>query len=170
MKNQSIVYKIPEQNEFISGRFKTHKTLFNRDVLSGVLTIFDEVASKGDDGIRSLTKKYDDIVLDGLILSSEYVESSISSLSSPFRSAIEQAIKNIQEANIAMLPKSWEKQIRPGTVIGENISPLDSVGIWIPARKGPLISTAIMLVVAAKVAGVKKIVVGMPPLEDGLGD
>ncbi|MBB3068424.1 histidinol dehydrogenase [Paenibacillus baekrokdamisoli] len=170
MQSQSIVYKIPEQNEFLSGRFKTHKTLFNRDVLNGVLSIFDEVANIGDDGIRSLTKKYDDVVLDGLILSSEYVESSISSLSPSFRFAIEQAIKNVQDANIAMLPKSWEKQIRPGTVIGENISPLDSVGIWIPARKGPLISTSIMLVVAAKVAGVKKIVVGMPPLNDGFGD
>jgi histidinol dehydrogenase len=69
-----------------------------------------------------------------------------------------------------MLPKTWEKEIRPGTVIGENVVPLDSVGIWIPARKGPLISTAIMLVVAAKTAGVKKIVVGMPPLKNGLGD
>jgi len=76
----------------------------------------------------------------------------------------------VQDANLAMLPKTWEKQIRPGTVNGENVVPLDSVGIWIPARKGPLISTAIMLVVAAKTAGVKKIVVGMPPLKEGLGD
>lgn len=170
MQNQSIVLKIPEQNELLTERFKTHKKLFNRDVLNGVLSIFDEVANKGDEGIRSLTMKYDEVDLDGLILSNDYVEGCISSLSSSLRSAIEQAIRNVHDANLAMLPKTWEKQIRPGTVIGENVVPLDSVGIWIPARKGPLISTAIMLVVAAKTAGVKKIVVGMPPLKDGLGD
>ncbi|MDF2717733.1 MAG: hisD, partial [Paenibacillus sp.] len=55
-------------------------------------------------------------------------------------------------------------------IVGEKISPLDAVGIWIPARKGPLISTALMLVTAAKTAGIGRIVVGMPPLPNGLGD
>lgn len=170
MQNSSIVFKIPEQNVQLTERFKSHKTLFNRDVLHGVLSIFDEVASKGDEGIKSLTTKYDKVDLDELILSPNYVEGCISSLSSSLRSAIEQAVRNVQDANKAMLPATWETHIRPGTVIGEQVVPLDSVGIWIPSRKGPLLSTAIMLVVAAKTAGVKKIVVGMPPLENGLGD
>lgn len=170
MQNSSMIFKIPEQSERLAERFKTHKTLFNRDVLHGVLSIFDEVALKGDEAIRSLTMKYDGVDMDGLILSNDYVEECISSLSPSLRSAIEQAIRNVEDANLAMLPKSWEKQIRPGTVIGEHVVPLDSVGIWIPARKGPLISTAIMLVAAAKTAGVKQIVVGMPPLKNGLGD
>ena len=170
MGNQNVIFKIPEQNEQLMERFKTHKTLFNREILHGVLSIFDEVADQGDAGIRSLTKKFDAVDLEELILSKDYVEDCVSSLTPALRSAIEQAIKNVQEANLAMLPKSWERQIRPGTVIGENVVPLDSVGIWIPARKGPLISTAIMLVAAAKTAGVSKIVVGMPPLHNGLGD
>ncbi|REK74770.1 histidinol dehydrogenase [Paenibacillus paeoniae] len=170
MNNQRIVFRVPEQNEQLTERFKTHKTLFNRDVLHGVLSIFDEVAHKGDEGIRSLTKNYDEIDLEELVLSHDYVEGCIASLSPSLRAAIEQAIRNVEDANLAMLPKTWEKEIRPGTVIGEHVVPLDSVGIWIPARKGPLISTAIMLVVAAKTAGVKKIVVGMPPTKNGLGD
>ncbi|MCU6708119.1 histidinol dehydrogenase [Paenibacillus sp. J5C_2022] len=170
MQNSSIVFKVPEQNELLTERFKTHKTLFNREVLNGVLSIFDEVANKGDEGIRSLTTKFDEVVLDEMVLSNDYVEGCKSSLSPTLRSAIEQAIRNVRDTNLAMLPKTWEKQIRPGTIIGENVVPLESVGIWIPARKGPLISTAIMLVVAAKTAGVKKIVVGMPPLKNGLGD
>ncbi|PZT56194.1 hypothetical protein [Paenibacillus silvae] len=59
MQNSSIIFKVPEQNELLTERFKTHKTLFNRDVLNGVLSIFDEVADKGDEGIRSLTMKYE---------------------------------------------------------------------------------------------------------------
>jgi len=170
MQSKSIIFNIPEQRERLTERFKSHKTLFSKDVLNGVLSIFDEVANKGDEGIRSLTKKYDEVDLDELILSKDYVENCVSSLSPSLRSAIEQAIRNVRDANLAMLPKTWEKQIRPGTVIGENVVPLDAIGVWIPARKGPLISTAIMLVAAAKTAGVKKIVVGMPPLKNGLGD
>ncbi|WNQ13372.1 histidinol dehydrogenase [Paenibacillus aurantius] len=171
MESQSIVYQIPKQKELLTERYKTHKTLLNRDVLNGVLSIFDEVAIKGDEAIRSLTKKFDEVDLEGLILSDDYVEGCLSSLTPSLRSAIEQAIGNdVQTANLAMLPKTWEKEIRPGTVIGEKVVPLDSVGIWIPARKGPLISTAIMLVAAAKTAGVGRIMVGMPPLANGLGD
>jgi histidinol dehydrogenase len=167
---ESIIYSLSEQQEQLADRFKEHKQIFNRDILNGVLSIFDEVALTGDDGIRSLTKKFDDVELESIVLPDEFVEKSIYSLSSSLRTAIEKAINNVQDANKAMLPASWEKQIRPGTIIGEQVSPLETVGIWIPARKGPLISTSIMLVAAAKVAGVKKIIVGMPPLKDGLGD
>ena len=170
MQNQSIVFKIPEQNDLLRERFKTHKTLFNRDVLKGVLSIFDEVANQGDEGIRRVTTKFDEVDLGELILSNDYVEECISLLSPSLCAAIEQAIRNVKDANLAMLPKTWEREIRPGTVIGEHVVPLESVGIWIPARKGPLLSTAIMLVVSAKTAGVKKIVVGMPPLRNGFGD
>src|SRR5690625_4208501 len=107
MQNQSIVFKVPEQDERLLERFKTHKTLFNREVLNGVLSIFDEVASQGDEGIRSLTTKFDEVVLDELILSNEYVKGCVSSLSSSLRSAIEQAILNVQDVNLAILPKTW---------------------------------------------------------------
>jgi histidinol dehydrogenase len=167
---QSIVYSYPEQNELVAARFKTHKILFNRATLNGVLSIFDEVAGSGDDGIRKVTERFDGVELEELVLSEQYVEQCVAALSPSLREAIEQAIHNVQEVNLAMLPESWEKQIRPGTIVGENVSPLESVGIWIPARKGPLISTSIMLVAAAKAAGVSKIVVGMPPLKDGSGD
>jgi len=170
MRNSSLVFKIPEQKERLAERFKTHKTLFSRDVLHSVLSIFDEVARKGDEAIKSLTLKFDEVDLKEPVLSNDDVEKCIASLPPSLRSAIEGAIQNVQDVNAALLPKTWEKQIRPGTVIGEKVVPLDSVGIWIPARKGPLLSTAIMLVVAAKTAGVKKIVVGMPPLKNGLGD
>ena len=132
---ESIIYSLSEQQELLAGRFKEHKHIFNRDILNGVLSIFDEVALTGDDAIRSLTKKFDDVELDSIVLPDEFVEKSIYSLSSSLRSAIEKAINNVQDANKAMLPASWEKQIRPGTIIGEQVSPLETVGIWIPEKR-----------------------------------
>ncbi|MCM3745772.1 histidinol dehydrogenase [Paenibacillus pasadenensis] len=170
MHNSTIIFQIPEQQNLLADRFKTHKTLFNRDVLNGVLTIFDEIAKLGDEGVRKMTRQYDGVALQEMKLDDNYIASCIAGLNPALRSAIDQAIRNVQKVNAEMLPKSWEKEIRPGTLIGEKVTPLDSVGIWIPARKGPLISTAIMLVTAAQIAGVRKIVVGMPPLPDGFGD
>ncbi|MDF2653450.1 MAG: Histidinol dehydrogenase, partial [Paenibacillus sp.] len=102
MQNQSIVFKVPEQNDLLTERFNTHKTLFNRDVLNGVLSIFDEVANKGDEGIKSITTKFDEVDLDELILSNDYVERCISLLSPSLLLAIKQAIRNVKDANLAM--------------------------------------------------------------------
>ncbi len=153
---ESIIYSLSEQQELLAGRFKEHKHIFNRDILNGVLSIFDEVALTGDDAIRSLTKKFDDVELNSIVLPDEFVEKRVSIR---FHLLYVQQLKK-QLIMFKMQTKQCclhhEKQIRPGTIIGEQVSPLETVGIWIPARKGPLISTSIMLVVAAKVAGLKK--------------
>src|SRR5690606_24712855 len=112
----------------------------------------------------------DDVVMDSLVLSEAYVARCVDALDPALRAAIERAIRNVREVNRELLPVSWEKTIRPGTIVGELVRPLDTAGIWIPSRKGPLLSTAIMLTAAAKEAGVPQIVVGMPPRPDGTGD
>ncbi|MCS7463331.1 histidinol dehydrogenase [Paenibacillus doosanensis] len=167
---QSIIYRLPEQKELLMEKYKTHKTLFGREVLSGILNIFDEVASHGDEAILELTKRYDGVEITELMLTDGYIADCVASLTPTLRSAVERAIRNVREVNTVLLPQSWSREIRPGTIVGETVSPLESVGIWIPARKGPLLSTAVMLVAAAKTAGVKRIIVGMPPLQDGCGD
>ncbi|WP_127572429.1 histidinol dehydrogenase [Paenibacillus xylaniclasticus] len=115
MQNSSLIFKIPEQNERLTESFKTHKTLFNREVLNGVLTIFDEVANKGDEGIRSMTTKYDGVDLNELVLSNDYVEECVSMLSPTLRSAIEQAINNVRDANLAMFVNQWTWRPRTGS-------------------------------------------------------
>ncbi|GAA4841088.1 histidinol dehydrogenase [Paenibacillus vulneris] len=165
-----IMYVLPEDQELIKERLASHKTLFTREVLNGVLQIFDEVAAQGDEAIRDLTQKFDGVTVEQLLLTESYVQECITSLPSSLLNAVEQAIRHVQEVNRALLPSSWEREIRPGTIVGEKVTPLDRVGIWIPARKGPLLSTSIMLVAAAKAAGVPEIIVGMPPLKDGSAD
>src|SRR5690606_276064 len=57
--------------------------------------------------------------------------------------------------------------VRPGSRVGERWRPLDSVAVYVPTRKGPLISTALMLIGAAQAAGVGKIAMVAPPLASG---
>lgn len=121
-----IIFRFPEEREAFAKRFQTHKALFDRGVLTGIYSIFDDVALHKDDGIRKATSTYDQVVLDDVILPQDYIDESIASLTPALRAVIDQAIENVREVNKAMKPESWELEIRPGTVIGEKVNR------WIP--------------------------------------
>lgn len=163
-----FLFNIPEDEKRLKSRLSPRKNLLDGSLISSVTALFNSVAEKGDRAIIEATENFDKINIDAVKVSDEYILKCVSGLTDRFRDAVKKAIDNIREVNEALMPDpEWRKEIRPGTVIGEKSTPLDSVGLYIPARKGPLVSTALMLVTSAKVAGVKNIVVGMPPQEDG---
>ncbi len=165
---KDIVFELPRDEKGLSDRLKSRKKLLDRSLIENISSIFNNVEISGDNAILKATRQYDRVDIPAVGVPEEYVDQSVSSLSSKFKSAIETAINNIREVNQALMPEpEWKQEIRPGTIIGEKFTPLDSVGIYVPATKGPLVSTALMLVSAAQVAGVENIVVGMPPQKDG---
>jgi histidinol dehydrogenase len=158
----------PEDEERLKSRLLPRRKLLDEGLIADVSSLFEQVVSSGDRAIREATLRFDGIDLPSVRVSPEFQEQSVANLSPRFKKAVGKAIANITEVNEALMPEpEWRRQIRPGTVIGEKSTPLDSVGLYVPARKGPLVSTALMLVTAAKVAGVREIVVGMPPQENG---
>ncbi|MGD9157531.1 MAG: histidinol dehydrogenase [Desulfobacteraceae bacterium] len=165
---KDFLFKLPEDDEILRKRLSPRKRLLDSSLIADITAIFNNVAASGDNAVIEATEKFDNIIINAINVSDEYITRCLADLSPPFRTAVEKTIQNIKEVNEALMPDpDWRKEIRPGTVIGEKITPLDSVGLYIPARKGPLVSTALMLVTAAKVAGVSNIVVGMPPQENG---
>ena len=167
---EQIIFSIPREREKLAQRLARRSVLFDRSLLADVARIFTDVAERGDEAIRAATVLHDRVDLSDIRISTEQLAAYTQSIPSDLRDAIEVGIRNIEEVNQALLPTSWEKEIRPGTVVGERVTPLETVGLWVPTQKGPLISTALMLTVAARVAGVKRIVVGMPPRSDGTAD
>jgi len=165
-----FMYRWPAEKERLEARLAARRGLFDRKTLEGVLDLFDDVKRRGDAAVLDATLKFDGVALGRLTLDDAHVTHCISALSPSLREAVDTAIRHVREVNLALLPESREFGIRPGTVVGERAVPLDAVGIWIPSRKGPLLSTAIMLVTAARAAGVGTVVVGMPPRPDGLAD
>lgn len=165
-----LVYRLPEERDRLEARLAARRTLFDRKTLEGVLDLFDDVGTRGDAAVLDATRKFDGVAPERLSPEESYIDRCISGLSPSLREAVDTAIRHVREVNLALLPASRAFDIRPGTVIGERFRPLDAVGIWIPSRKGPLLSTAIMLVTAARTAGVGTVVVGMPPKPDGLPD
>jgi histidinol dehydrogenase len=129
--------------------------------------VYERVSAEGTDALIDYTKRYDapDFEPGDYRISAEFAQECVNSLPPELRAAIDTAIKNIAAVNRRIVGslKSWTEVLDDGHVVGERAFPLNSALVWVPARKAPLISVAVMLCVAAKVAGVRKIIVGTPP-------
>jgi histidinol dehydrogenase len=168
---ENVIYRYPTAKKELWKRIEKHYKLFDRSLIAGCQSIFEAVEREGDIAINNATETYDKVRPQAIAVDDNYIDSCVNGLSPELRTAIDQAIENIKQVNEATKPDEfWTKEVRSGTVIGEKCTPLSSVGLWVPARKGPLVSTALMLAVAAKVAGVERIIIGMSPKSDGKGD
>ena len=165
---EQVIYEYPNDGVEIEAKLRGRKVLYDKDLLRSVNKIFDRVAAKKDDAIFHLTEKHDGVRVDAIQVSKEYITRCCTMIPKSLHTAITHARSNIEEVNRYFLPEREKTvQLSAGKKVGEKISPLESVALWVPARKVPLISTALMLVCAAKVAGVQRICVGMPPDKNG---
>jgi histidinol dehydrogenase len=110
--------------------------------------------------------------MDDLYISSDEVDTMQTELSEKLKAAIAMADENISLTNAELMAHSqdWHKEIKPGHTVGAKYTPVKTALLWVPARKAPLLSTAIMLVTPARVAGVENIIVATPPTVSGKPD
>jgi histidinol dehydrogenase len=135
--------------------------------LSGILALFDEVRRGGDAAVLKATLEQDGVAMPGLAVDARDVATDAAALPAELRAAIERSLANILEVNARLLPADTDDEVRAGTRVGERYRALDSVAVYVPTRKGPLISTALMLIGAARAAGVARIAMLAPPLASG---
>lgn len=100
------------------------------------------------------------------------VDQWVECLSDDERAAIAQCEANIAAYNQRLLAvhKPWQVEIAPGHRVGQKTTAVDTALLWVPAKKAPLVAVAPMLVVPARIAGVKHIILATPPGPDGLPD
>ncbi len=128
-----------------------------------VESIVNNVRQKGDKALVFYTKQFDKINLKSIKISQAEINNSIKHISKPLLHSIKKAIQRITTFQKTNIPKTWIKVFNLNETMGYKYVPLDSVGIYIPGGRAPLISTVLMTVIPAKVAGVKRIVVFTPP-------
>ena len=78
------------------------------------------------------------------------------------RAALEHAARNIRRVAEQQRPRSWSIDVEPGVRVGQRVTPLDTIGCYIPGGRFSLVSTLLMTAVPAQVAGVRRIVVACP--------
>jgi histidinol dehydrogenase len=134
-----------------------------------VKKIIDDVRLFGDEALLKYTKKFDGVKLmpRQLTVSEIEISGAYANISPNFVSSLKVVIENVNRFYRKQLRKSWRIKGAEGAVLGENYTPLEKVGIYIPAGTAPLVSTVYMTVLPAKLAGVKKIVLVSPPDKNG---
>jgi len=144
-----------------------------RDVEATVRQVLAAVRSDGDAALVRLTRQYDGAELSQrrLRVSEEEFDRADELVGEDLRAALTQSIQNVRTHHRLQLPPpSWMKEIAPGVLAGERVTPISSVGLYVPRGKGSFPSVMIMLCIPAVIAGVPEIVVCTPPGADGSVD
>jgi len=134
-----------------------------------VRKIIDDVRLFGDEALLKYTRKFDGVKMmpRQLKVSEIEISGAYANISPNFVSSLKVVIENVNRFYRKQMRKSWRIKGIEGAVLGENYTPLEKVGIYIPAGTAPLVSTVYMTVLPAKLAGVKKIVLVSPPDKNG---
>ena len=134
-------------------------------VRAQVETILDEIRRCGDEAVRELSKKFDSWNPENFRLSETEIEVAMSKVAKrdldDIRFAQEQVRNFAQHQKNAL--RDVEVETMPGVVLGHKNIPVNSVGCYVPGGKYPMVASAHMSVVTAKVAGVPRIVASAPP-------
>ncbi len=144
-------------------------SLFDAEIEARTKAILHDVFVRGDDALLALTKKFDGAKLTAEQLAVTQVELFGASLAADesLRAAVAEAEKNIAAFAKKSLRKNWQSKNSHGASVGEKFDPFTRVGVYIPGGTAPLVSTALMTITLAKVAGCKEIVVTTPCGKDG---
>src|SRR5256884_6856353 len=135
--------------------------------------ILQEVRQRGDEALLEFTERFDRVKLtpDRLRVSRAEIEHAHQVLDTAVREAIEEAIGNVRAFHTRQMPHEvWFTEVAPGVMGGEKITPITSVGLYVPRGKGAFPSVMYMLATPASIAGVPRIVVCTPPGPDGTVD
>lgn len=134
--------------------------------LEKVKKIVIDVKRRGDKAIISYTKKFDKIPLakNKIQISKKEVKEAYKKVNPKIINSLKIAAINIARYAEYQLPGEWKKKINEGILVGQIVRPLDSVGCYVPGGNYPLVSSVLMTVIPAKVAGVNEIIVCCPKI------
>ncbi|MEH7305357.1 histidinol dehydrogenase [Neobacillus drentensis] len=132
-----------------------------------VKEIIAAIRTRGDEALREYTEKLDRVHLASFSVTEKEIEAAYKQIDERFIAIVREAADNIRSFHEKQLRPSWMTTEENGTVLGQKITPLDSVGVYVPGGTAAYPSSVLMNVLPAKVAGVKRIVMVSPPDDQG---
>ncbi len=132
-----------------------------------VLNVIQNVRTNKDQALFSYTEQFDHVSLDQLTVTKEEMTSARKKVSAAFIEAIQVAKQNIETFHQAQVEKSWFFHKPDGVMLGQQVTPIERVGIYVPGGKAAYPSTVLMNVIPAKIANVASIAIATPPQSDG---
>ena len=134
-----------------------------------VQEIVDDVRARGDEALFEYTKKFDgaELSADNIRVTQAEIQEALSQVDPNLLAVMKKSMKNIREYHEKQKQYSWFDSKPNGTILGQKVTALSSVGVYVPGGKAAYPSTVLMNIIPAEVAGVEKIVMVTPPGKDG---
>lgn len=141
------------------------ESVSDESVNQRVLEIIATVRSRGDAALLEFTERFDGLAaqsMSELILPRERLELALSRIPAEQRQALEQAAQRVRQYHERQKQESWHYQEADGTILGQQVTPLDRAGLYVPGGKAAYPSSVLMNAIPAKVAGVPEVVMVVP--------
>ena len=134
-----------------------------------VQAIVDDVRTRGDEALFEYTKKFDgaELSADNIRVTQAEIQEALSQVDPNLLAVMKKSMKNIREYHEKQKQYSWFDSKPNGTILGQKVTALSSVGVYVPGGKAAYPSSVLMNIIPAEVAGVEKIVMVTPPGKDG---
>ena len=144
----------------------------DQSVVETVSEIIADVRSRGDDALLEYTNRFDRRAanLETLEISQQELDSALERIPVSLRSSLEHAAKRIREFHEKQKQTTWTYEDDDGNVLGQKITPLDRVGVYVPGGKAAYPSSVLMNIIPAHVAGVEEIIMVVPTPDDERND
>ncbi|WP_460233928.1 histidinol dehydrogenase [Aurantivibrio plasticivorans] len=143
------------------------------EVEQTVKNIIADVKTRGDQAVVEYTNRFDRMsatsVAD-LVIGSAELQAALSRIPADMRSALEQAAARIETYHQHQVASTWQYAEDDGTILGQKVTPMDRVGLYVPGGKAAYPSSVLMNAMPAKVAGVKEVVLVSPTPDDVIND
>ena len=137
------------------------------DVAAIVADIIAAVRKNGDEALKDYTKRFDGADLDSLQVSQEAWDEAVSQVEPEFVAVLERAAENIRAFHSRQVRNSFVIAQQPGVILGQKVTPIEKVGLYVPGGTAAYPSTVLMDCIPAKIAGCPEIVMVSPPGKDG---
>lgn len=134
------------------------------DIVSDIIA---NVRKNGDSALFSYTEKFDRVKLSELVVTRDEIDEAMASIDEKFRGILLEAAANIERYHKCQVRQGYAVTDKEGVVLGQRITPIEKVGVYVPGGSAPLPSSVLMNLIPAKIAGVPFLAVATPPGRDG---
>ena len=155
------------EDEILTESMLSRKGALPASVIASAAAIVEEVREKKDAALRAFESKFDHVDIADFRVPQQVIDASLDEVGEEFLASCKKAEAQIRDFHQREVQQSWFTTRPDGTILGQKVTPLDSVGIYVPGGRAQYPSTVLMNAVPAKVAGVERIVMVTPPQADG---
>lgn len=146
------------------------KGAFDAKALTAATSIIEDVRERGDEALRDYTERFDGVLVENFRVPQAEIDAAAERVNPETAAALRHAAAQIRDFHERQRQQSWFFSREDGALVGSKVTPLESVGLYVPGGRALYPSSVLMNALPASVAGVERIVCATPPTKDGTLD